>query len=138
MENKIDHIGWLTDSIEETSKVFSVLGYKADSIVNDDTQRCRICFIYKPNEVRIELVEPYEDNKTMQKMLKHGVSPYHTCYKVDDIIAAYEEMLDNEFTPLFIPVMAPAFNNRKICYFWKSNIGLIELVEEQYNFKALD
>jgi hypothetical protein len=63
MENKIDHIGCLTDSIEETSKVFSMLGYKADVIVNDDTQRCRICFIYKPNEVRVELVEPYEDKK---------------------------------------------------------------------------
>jgi hypothetical protein len=46
MENKIDHIGWLTDNIEETAKVFSVLGYSLSSeIVNDDTQRCHICFI---------------------------------------------------------------------------------------------
>ena len=41
---------------------------------------------------------------------------------------AYEEMLDNDFTPLFKPVEAPAFGNRLICYFWKSEVGFIELV----------
>jgi methylmalonyl-CoA/ethylmalonyl-CoA epimerase len=47
---------------------------------------------------------------------------------VDDVLAAYDEMLDNDFTPLFKPVAAPAFNNRLICYFWKSDVGFIELV----------
>lgn len=131
MENKIDHIGWLTDSIEETSKVFSILGYKADAIVNDDTQRCRICFIYKPNEVRVELVEPYEDNKTMQRMLKkQGCGPYHTCHTVKDIDATYEELVSKDFIPLFQPVAAPAFGGRRICYFFKQEIGYYEVVEE--------
>jgi len=61
-------------------------------------------------------------------MLKRGVSPYHTCYEVDDINAAYEEMLDNDFTPLFEPVEAPALDDRLICYFFKSDVGFIELV----------
>lgn len=138
MNCQLDHIGYITNDIKETAKSFFFLGYKAEATINDNTQRTMICILKKKGSTDIELVQPYEDNKTMQKMLKHGVSPYHTCYKVDDIIAAYEEMLDNEFTPLFKPVMAPAFNNRKICYFWKSDIGLIELVEEQHNFKALD
>lgn len=63
-------------------------------------------------------------------MLKRGVTPYHTCYVVEDINAAYEEMLDNDFTPLFKPVAAPAFGNRLICYLWKSEIGFIELVNQ--------
>ena len=132
MENKIDHIGWLTDNIEETAKVFSVLGYSLSSeIVNDDTQRCRICFISRPNEVRIELVEPYEDNKTMQRMLKkQGCSPYHTCHIVDDIEAAYNELVSKDFLPLFQPVAARAFDNRRICYFFKQEIGYYEIVEK--------
>ena len=128
MNCTLDHVGYITDDIVCTAASFQLLGYTADALVNDDTQRTRICFLRKPNEVNIELVEPYEDNKTMQKMLKRGVTPYHTCYVVDDIMAAYEEMLDNDFTPLFKPVAAPAFGNRKICYFWKADVGFIELV----------
>ena len=132
MENKIDHIGWLTDNIEETTKVFSVLGYSLSSeIVNDDTQRCRICFISRANEVRIELVEPYEDNKTMQRMLKkQGCGPYHTCHIVEDIDASYNELVSKDFLPLFQPVAAPAFDNRRICYFFKQEIGYYEIVEK--------
>ena len=132
MENKIDHIGWLTDNIEMTAKVFSVLGYSLPSeIVNDDTQRCRICFISKPNEVRIELVEPYEDNKTMQRMLKkQGCGPYHTCHAVKDIKATYGELVSKDFLPLFQPVAAPAFGGHLICYFFKQEIGYYEVVEE--------
>lgn len=128
MNCTLDHVGYITDDIVRTAESFLLLGYEADAIVNDDTQRTRICFLRKQGETNIELVEPYEDNKTMQKMLKRGVTPYHTCYVVDDIMASYEEMLDNDFTPLFKPVAAPAFGNRKICYFWKNNIGFIELV----------
>ena len=132
MENKIDHIGWLTDNIEETVKVFSVLGYSLSTeIVNDDIQRCRICFINKTNEVRIELVEPYEDNKTMQRMLKRqGCGPYHICQTVNDIGATYEELVSKDFIPLFQPVAAPAFGGRRICYFFKQEIGYYEIVEE--------
>jgi len=128
MNCTLDHIGYITDNIVQTSSSFSLFGYKAGEIINDDTQRTRICFLSKQDEITIELVEPYEDNKTMQKMLKRGVSPYHVCYVVDDVHMAYEEMLNNDFMPLFKPVSAPAFNNRQICYFWKSDVGFIELV----------
>jgi methylmalonyl-CoA/ethylmalonyl-CoA epimerase len=128
MNYTTDHVGYLTGDIGSTAKEFERLGYVAGDIVDDDTQRTKICFLTKPSEVRIELVQPYEDNKTMQKMLKRGVNPYHTCYVVDDIHAAYEEMLDHDFTPLFKPVAAPAFGNRLIGYFFKQEIGLVELV----------
>ena len=132
MNYTINHIGYLTDNISETSKGFEMFGYQAGNIVNDDTQRTRICFLEKRNEVTIELVEPYEDNKTMQKMLvKRGVTPYHVCYDVDDIEQEYEKMIKENWTALFKPVPAPAFGNRKICYFWKDEVGLIELVNKE-------
>lgn len=128
MKCQLEHIGYVTDDISKTAASFRLLGYEAGAIVNDDTQRICICFLEKQGDTKIELVEPYEDNKTMQKMLKRGVAPYHTCYLVDDIGAVYEEMLDNDFTPLFKPVEAPAFGNRLICYFFKQEVGLVELV----------
>ena len=111
MECQLEHIGYITDDILKTASSFRLLGYEAWD-----------------GETTIELVEPYEDNKSMQKMLKRGVTPYHTCYTVQDIMTAYEEMLDNDFTPLFKPVAAPAFGGRKICYFFKQEVGLVELV----------
>ncbi len=132
MKYKTDHVGYLTGDIGQTAREFERLGYVAGDIVNDDTQRTRICFLTKAEEVRIELVEPYEDNKTMQKMLtKRGVSPYHMCYEVDDVEQEYDTLIQENWTALFKPVEAPAFGNRKICYFWNSEIGFIELVNKQ-------
>ena len=131
MNFTIDHIGYITKSIEKTAEIFKVLGYVVEDIVNDDTQKTRICFLRKEGEVSIELVEPYPENATMQKMLKKGTTPYHTCYTVSNIQSVYDQLEDQGFTPLFSPVAAPAFGNRLICYFWKNDIGLIEVVEQE-------
>lgn len=129
MDYVVEHIGYVTKDIEKTADTFKVFGYQAEPIVNDDTQKTKICFLRKAGEVNIELVEPYPDNATMQKMLKKGAIPYHTCYTVGNIQQAYDQLKDLGFTPLFSPVAAPAFDNRLICYFWKNDIGLVEVVE---------
>ena len=61
MKNVIDHVGYLTGDILSTAKAFEKLGYQMGEIIDDDTQRTRICFLTKADEVRVELVEPYED-----------------------------------------------------------------------------
>ena len=127
----VEHIGYVTKNIEKTAGTFKFFGYQAGPIVDDDTQKTRICFLRKAVEVNIELVEPYPENATMQKMLKKGATPYHTCYTVENIQQAYDQLKDIGFTPLFAPVAAPAFDNRLICYFWKNDIGLVEVVEKK-------
>lgn len=131
MEFVIEHIGYVTRNIERTAETFKILGYSAEEIINDDTQKTKICFLRKTGEVSIELVEPYPENATMLNMLKKGATPYHTCYTVPDVQSTYEELKEFGFTPLFPPVAAPAFNNRLICYFWKKDIGLVEIVEKE-------
>jgi len=131
MEFRIEHIGYVTKDIERTAETFRILGYSAEAVVNDDTQKTKICFLRKKGEVSIELVEPYPENATMLNMLKKGATPYHTCYTVTDVQQTYEQLKDMGFTPLFSPVPAPAFGNRLICYFWKKDIGLIEIVEQE-------
>lgn len=128
----INHIGYITDDIAATAKQFEIFGHCADEVIHDDTQRTRICFLRKEGELVIELVEPYADNKTMQRMLaKGGVTPYHICFEVDDVEKEYQYLTGNDWLALFKPVAAPAFDNRKICYFWKREIGLIELVNKK-------
>ena len=131
MDFRIEHIGYVTKNIEKTAEAFKILGYFSETVVNDDTQKTKICFLRKEGEVSIELVEPYPENTTMLNMLKKGATPYHTCYMVSDVQETYEQLKELGFTPLFSPVPAPAFGNRLICYFWKKDIGLIEIVEQE-------
>ena len=131
MEFAIDHIGYVTKNIEKSAESFTILGYSAEEVVNDDTQKTKICFLRKKGEVSIELVEPYPENATMLNMLKKGTTPYHTCYTVPDVQSTFEQLKELGFTPLFNPVPAPAFGHRLICYFWKKQTGLIEIVEQE-------
>ena len=94
-----DHIGYVTKNIEKTAATFTLLGYEAGEVVNDDTQKTRICLLKKEGEVDIELVEPYPENETMLKMLKKGVTPYHVCYRVPDVQIAFGQLKESGFTP---------------------------------------
>ena len=132
MKYKLDHIGYLTGNISETSRYFEILGYVAEKTVNDDTQQTKICFLKKEGEPTIELVEPYEGNKSMQKMFaKKGVTPYHMCYEVRDIEAAVNHLRGQRFLLVNGPVPACAMGDRRIAFLFQKNTGLIELVEAQ-------
>ena len=67
MNCTLDHIGYITDNIVQTLEQFSLFGYKAGDIINDDTQRTRICFLKKQNETTIELVEPMRITKLCRR-----------------------------------------------------------------------
>ena len=131
---KLHHIGYVVDNIENVLPHFEMLGYKKlTNPVKDDIQRCMICFIARDNEPLIELVEPYGNNKSLQKMLtQRGNAPYHMCYQVDDVEALFDELSQKDgWIPLFRPVEAIAFSNRLITYFYNANIGYVEFVNNK-------
>lgn len=131
---KLHHTGYITGNIDETAKAFEVLGYCKQPTFDDTIQKCFICFLERTKgEPMIELVQPYEENKTMQKMLtKRGVSPDHLCYEVDNVMAVYDKLLDTEgWLPIFSPVEAIAFDNRKITYFMNAETGFVEFVNKK-------
>jgi len=134
MEMKLHHIGYVVEKIEDAQQNFEALGYKlAQAPVNDDIQKCRIGFIARDGEPMIELVEPYENNKSLRKMLiQRGNAPYHMCYEVEDVEALFDELSEKEgWMPLFRPVEAIAFGNRLITYFYNAQIGYVEFVNEK-------
>lgn len=133
MDFQLEHIGYLTDDINRTVHQFEFLGYQQQGkTVNDDRQKTRICFLRKYGETAIELIQPYNDNATMLRMLKkRGCGPYHLCYACDNVDRLYQELVEKNWTPIFKPVEAPALGNRKICYFFNAEMGFVELVNKK-------
>ena len=126
------HIGYVTDSIINTSALYLQAGYRATPVIEDTIQRVKICFLTKDGLPRIELIEPIDEQSSVNKILKKsGVAPYHVCYEVDDVNESVDELVnDLGYIPLFRPVEAIALDNRLICYLYKKEIGFIELVNK--------
>jgi methylmalonyl-CoA/ethylmalonyl-CoA epimerase len=124
------HIGYVTQSIADTSFIYCSAGYQASEVIEDTIQQTKVCFLTKENNPCIELIEPVDENSSVNKILKNnkGATPYHICYEVDDIDEVFTEMTELGYTPLFRPVEAAAFGNRQIAYFYKKEIGFIETV----------
>lgn len=130
---KLHHIGYVVENIDAAAQGFETLGYRMVAApVNDDIQRCKICFIEREGEPLIELVEPFENNKSLQKMLtQRGNAPYHMCYEVKDVEVLFDELSEKDgWMPLFRPVEAAAFDNRLIMYFYNAQLGYIEFVNK--------
>lgn len=132
MDFRIDHVGYLTGDISKTKFLFEKLGYKQlGDVVPDDTQKTNICYLQKDGEVKIELVEPFEDNAPMLRMLKiRGVAPYHICYEVDDIYTAVDDFKKAGWVLLFAPLVSNASANKLYSYLFKKGIGYIEFVNK--------
>lgn len=132
MEHRIDHVGYLTGDISKTTSLFEMLGYnQVSEVVPDETQKTNICYLQKQGEVKIELVEPFEDNAPMLRMLKiRGVAPYHVCYEVDDIYEAVDEFKKAGWVSLFAPIVSTASANKLYSYLFKKGIGYIEFVNK--------
>lgn len=127
--SEIDHIGYAVRDIMTTASFYIKSGWNLSEIYEEKVQNARIAFLKKSGMVTIELVSPLEGESPVDHILKNsGVSPYHICYVVDDIMRAVEELYDEGFKPLFMPVESVAMDNRKICYMYHLDFGTIELV----------
>lgn len=133
---KYHHIGIAVFSIEETAWFYIMQGYSKSETVYDPIQNVNICFLSSRNgdsseQPKIELIEPVDKQSPVHKILqKNGVSPYHICYEVKDISDTTAELKKQKFIPLSKPIEAVAMNNKKVCFLFNKNIGLIELVEK--------
>lgn len=127
-----DHTGYLVHGIEEAEAVFLALGYKAcGEPVPDERQRARLLLMSDGEGRRIELVEPFENNRSLRKMLdNNGPGPYHVCYRTSSLEESVCEFEEDGWAVLFAPTQAPALGGKRICYLWRREVGFIELVEK--------
>jgi methylmalonyl-CoA/ethylmalonyl-CoA epimerase len=125
------HIAIATPSIKETAQYYTDAGYTMGEIVYDSVQNVYVAFVEKAFVPRIELLEPGPGKSPVSKIIeKSGVSPYHICYEVEDIMEAIKELKEKKYIALSYPVKAIAINKRKICFLYNKAVGLIELLEK--------
>ena len=78
----------------------------------------------------VELLAPVDEtspvNKTLEKL---GVTPYHTCYVVDNIEDAIASLRKMRYVMVSKPAEAVAIKGSRVVFLFNKNVGLIELVE---------
>lgn len=128
---KLDHIGYAVNDIAATSRHYTAAGWTLSDIMDEPAQNVKVAFLTRKGFQTIELVMPGGNGKdpVTQVLKRSGVNPYHLCYEVDDIEKAAEDLYEEGFVPLFMPIEAVAMGGRKICYMCSLEVGTIELVE---------
>ena len=133
LENlEFDHIGIATESIEKSVESFMILGYKVvGKTIIDFNQDVKVCFMKKDKSPTIELIEPNSKNSPINTMLKknRGIIPYHFCYRVVNMDKILSDLSSEGFIKITKPMASPAFNDNNVCFLYKKNIGVIEVVE---------
>ena len=129
---QIDHIGYAVQDINITAQYYINGGWKLSEIFEETIQNTKIAFLTKEGMPTIELVSPLEGSSPIDNVLKQsGVAPYHICYVVDDVMSSVEQLYEEGFKPLFMPVRSVAMDNREICYLYHLDVGTIELVSKK-------
>jgi methylmalonyl-CoA/ethylmalonyl-CoA epimerase len=127
---KFHHIGIACKNLNKSIEIYRKMGYSSSEIIHDPIQKVDLCFMRKINSPIIELVGSDDSNSTLKNILKkNGTTPYHTCYETEHIQNQIEKLNNKGFILLMKPVKAIAFSNRKICFMYNSNFGIIELLE---------
>jgi methylmalonyl-CoA/ethylmalonyl-CoA epimerase len=124
------HLGVATSDINASIKIFTNLGFISDGVIFDEIQKVNICFMRKTGHPDIELIEPAGDKSPVRDIInKVGTTPYHLCYFTNDIIQEIANLKKDRFILVVKPVEAIAFNNKRICFCYNKDFGLLELVE---------
>ena len=127
---KIHHIGYLAKDMDKAAASFEALGYvKETEKVYDSIRDVDIIFMTNDG-YRIELVSPKSDRSPVYATLKKlGNAPYHICYCCDDIEEAVSRLREEGYTPAGETEPAPAIGGARVCFMFRRQTGLIELVE---------
>lgn len=126
------HIGIAVFDIEETAKIYVAAGFEKSQTIYDPIQNVFICFLNKKGMPQLELLAPKDSTSPVSKTLeKNGVTPYHNCYEVPNIENAVADLRKMRFVAVSKPEPACAIDNRRVCFLFNKNVGLIELVEKR-------
>ncbi len=131
---KFHHIGVAVKDIEKTAAIYKDGGYEISDTVYDPIQNVNICWLTKEGMPTVELLAPVDSTSPVCKILeKNGVTPYHTCYEVENINQAVVELRKQKYVLVSKPMEAVAIHNCKVAFLHNRQVGLIELVESPAN-----
>ena len=129
---KIHHIGIVVDNIQNSLGEFSKF-IKFDEITIPTlvgSQKVNVCFM-KIGELRIEFIEPINDESPVKKALERGGGFNHICFEVDNLLEKINEIVEKGGRLIVSPV--EGFEGRQIAFVLlnmkKTNFNLVELAE---------
>lgn len=128
---RIHHIGYAVKNIEKSKQSFLELGYREEScVIYDELRKINILFLTNGG-YRVELVEPADKEAPIYNIIKkNGNTPYHICYYTEDIDKNVEELENQGYFRTSEIEQAVAIGKKRVCFLYKRNVGVIELVEE--------
>lgn len=123
------HIGYLVKNIERAIHRFNALGYETVSDITYDKYRdIDICFL-RNGPYLVELVMPCSENSVVYGLLKKsGCSPYHICYRVDNIDKEAAVLREQGYLPMGEIWPAPALHDSPAAFYFNRWLGIIELI----------
>ncbi len=128
---RIDHIGIATQSIEEASEFWAMLGFVSSGDDTVESQGVKIRYMEGDNESRIELLEPLgEQTPVGQFILKRGAGVQQVAVSVKDIDDTISRLLSNGVNMINQEPVEGSGGHR-IAFIHPSSTGgvLVELVE---------
>jgi methylmalonyl-CoA epimerase len=129
---KIHHIGIVVDNIQnslgEFSKFIKFNEITIPTLVG--SQKVNVCFM-KIGELRLEFIEPINDESPVKKALEKGGGFNHICFEVDNLLEKINEIVEKGGRLIVSPV--EGFEGRQIAFVLlnmkKTNLNLVELVQ---------
>lgn len=124
------HTGMAVDSIEETLVYYKQLfgEDKISQVFEVSSQGVNVCFVEVAPNCFLELVEAANEESSINRMRRKGVSYYHVAYKVSNIESCVAELENLNFKAMDY-FHSEAFDNLRCIFLYTPDAQLIELIE---------
>jgi methylmalonyl-CoA/ethylmalonyl-CoA epimerase len=127
------HVGVGTVDFDGAIQTYQALGHRLHSRVDDHGLNVRVAFLSCPGAAGpwIEILAPLGEGGPLKALIARKAlpSPYHTCYAVEQLEAAADDLRTVGFLPIGEPRSALAFQGARVAFFYHGTLGLLELVE---------
>ena len=140
---RLNHIGFVTNNIEEFLEVLRLLGLKeATRPFVNPLQGVAASFVkmYGDEEVYLEVLEPAGEGSPIAGFLsKRGGGIHHICFEVDDLDKTTAFLLENGFKMVVSPQDCEAYDinldrrcetKSRIAFFMLPDRLLVEFIEK--------
>ena len=131
MKIEIDHVGYAVKDIETAIAAFQQLGYRFGKPITDNMHHV-MAVMGSLRSLKVELLMPimggYCTSPIDNYLKKIGNTPYHICYKVDNIDRAIHTLRVQKFLLVVRPSYYELLDS-VAAFMFSVETGLIELVQ---------
>ena len=131
---RLHHMGFVVADIARAMPKFvhSMAAEWDGQVFDDPLQKAKVAFMTtRPNDPRIELVQPVGESSPVQRFLQQGGGMHHLCYEVADLEAEMAAFRSRGAVIASRPKPAVAFGGRRVAWVITSEKLLVELLEEK-------